>query len=37
MVAANLCQIGIQAQQYESWDLGLQTMSKFGDASVLDS
>jgi len=37
MVAAQLRSIGVPATQFESWDLGLVTTSKFGDASVLDS
>ena len=37
MVAAQLRSIGVPAQQFESWDLGVVTSSRFGDASVLDS
>ena len=37
MVAACLEEMGTPAVQIESWDLGLTTSSKFGDASVLDS
>jgi len=36
MVAANLQTIGVPAVQIESWDLGVQTDSEFGDAQVLD-
>ena len=37
MVAATLKAIGVPALQIESWDLGLTTDSRFGDASILDS
>jgi len=37
MVAAQLRSVGVPAVQFESWELGLVTTSKFGDASVLDS
>jgi aspartate kinase len=36
MVSANLQSIGVPAVQIESWDLGVQTNSDFGDAQVLD-
>jgi aspartate kinase len=36
IVAARLNQIGVPAQAFDAWDLGMLTDSKFGDAHVLD-
>ncbi|KAL1508800.1 hypothetical protein AB1Y20_004895 [Prymnesium parvum] len=36
MVAAQLVASGVEARQYESWDLGVITNSDYGEASVLD-
>ena len=36
IVAAHLNQLGIPAQAFDAWDLGMFTDSNFGDARVLD-
>jgi aspartate kinase len=36
IVAARLNQLGIPAQAFDAWDLGMFTDSNFGDARVLD-
>lgn len=37
IVAARLNQIGVQAQPFDAWDVGILTDSNFGDASLLSS
>lgn len=37
IVAARLNQIGVPAQAFDSWDVGLLTDSNFGDAKLLES
>jgi aspartate kinase len=37
LIAARLNQLGVPAQAFDAWDVGIQTDSQFGDAKLLDT